>query len=350
MKFRYCLYCKKPVTKQNFRSRHLHADVVSATTESTANGVTGSKRKHQQIADVDSVGTDQASNDQGERIHEDEDAGHPKDVVLVTKVRENNGGGTSPNKIFASEKVSLEAEALSSHFSTAIVSRAVEIMQDDERMELQGKDSKSQVLHQGNCGSFLLIDPVTCHDPGTTKLQKGEKTGSCTNPHDETCSTMRESKGFSLDLLVESRDRANTACYELQIRHRRRLWLALFSQRPQALGMGIDNWLSQVLAVSDPARSWNIESDKVDAADWRSSATSDELDWTRQLEPTSSQLTKWLGLLGTRPETSVEGSKATAWLKRVLEVSCQDFEADDSTKNEAERRILKTSILPLEKT
>ncbi|KAG7346067.1 hypothetical protein IV203_005135 [Nitzschia inconspicua] len=27
VKFRYCLYCKKPVTKQNFRSRHLHADL-----------------------------------------------------------------------------------------------------------------------------------------------------------------------------------------------------------------------------------------------------------------------------------------------------------------------------------
>jgi len=27
VKFRYCFYCKKPVTKQNFRSRHLHADL-----------------------------------------------------------------------------------------------------------------------------------------------------------------------------------------------------------------------------------------------------------------------------------------------------------------------------------
>lgn len=27
VKFRYCAYCKKPVTKQNFRSRHLHADL-----------------------------------------------------------------------------------------------------------------------------------------------------------------------------------------------------------------------------------------------------------------------------------------------------------------------------------
>ena len=27
MKFRYCAYCKKPVTKQNFRSRHLHANL-----------------------------------------------------------------------------------------------------------------------------------------------------------------------------------------------------------------------------------------------------------------------------------------------------------------------------------
>lgn len=27
VKFRYCFYCKKPVTKQNFRSRHLHANL-----------------------------------------------------------------------------------------------------------------------------------------------------------------------------------------------------------------------------------------------------------------------------------------------------------------------------------
>lgn len=30
VKFRYCFYCKKPVTKQNFRSRHLHADLDSS--------------------------------------------------------------------------------------------------------------------------------------------------------------------------------------------------------------------------------------------------------------------------------------------------------------------------------
>lgn len=28
VKFRYCYFCKKPVTKQNFRSRHLHADLA----------------------------------------------------------------------------------------------------------------------------------------------------------------------------------------------------------------------------------------------------------------------------------------------------------------------------------
>lgn len=30
VKFRYCFYCKKAVTKQNFRSRHLHADLDSS--------------------------------------------------------------------------------------------------------------------------------------------------------------------------------------------------------------------------------------------------------------------------------------------------------------------------------
>eukprot|EP00934_Nitzschia_sp_Nitz4_P002595 Nitzschia sp. Nitz4//scaffold31_size150131//148928//149840//NITZ4_002857-RA/size150131-exonerate_est2genome-gene-0.66-mRNA-1//1//CDS//3329547746//2585//frame0 len=35
VKFRYCLYCRKPVTKQNFRSRHLHADDQEVLREST---------------------------------------------------------------------------------------------------------------------------------------------------------------------------------------------------------------------------------------------------------------------------------------------------------------------------
>lgn len=33
VKFRYCYYCKKPVTKQNFRSRHLHSDMDPNTSK-----------------------------------------------------------------------------------------------------------------------------------------------------------------------------------------------------------------------------------------------------------------------------------------------------------------------------
>lgn len=335
VKFRYCLYCKKPVTKQNFRSRHLHADVVSATSETTANGASGKKRKYH-LADIDSTGSDPASNERGEGSHEDDDdRSGPNDVVIVAKVQENYGRRMSPNNS-ASGKRSSEAEAQSSHLSTAIVSRAVEIMQDGERMELQGKDSEAQVLHESNSGNYLLIDPDSCHDPSSM-------TASNTKPHDETCDKMtRKSKGLSLDTLIESGDRTDTT-FELENLHRRRLWLTLFSKRPQDLGHGIDTWLSQVLVVSDPARSWNSEGDKVvDGADCEMNAGSDVPGLRRRQEPSSSQLAKWLGLLGTRPETSVEGSRATAWLKRVLEVSCQHFEDDDSTMNEAEHRILKT--------
>eukprot|EP00526_Cylindrotheca_closterium_P018514 CAMPEP_0113610724 /NCGR_PEP_ID=MMETSP0017_2-20120614/5179_1 /TAXON_ID=2856 /ORGANISM="Cylindrotheca closterium" /LENGTH=369 /DNA_ID=CAMNT_0000519631 /DNA_START=323 /DNA_END=1432 /DNA_ORIENTATION=- /assembly_acc=CAM_ASM_000147 len=35
VKFRYCYYCKKPVTKQNFRSRHLHADLAEKEKQKT---------------------------------------------------------------------------------------------------------------------------------------------------------------------------------------------------------------------------------------------------------------------------------------------------------------------------
>ncbi|CAJ1958548.1 unnamed protein product [Cylindrotheca closterium] len=36
VKFRYCYYCKKPVTKQNFRSRHLHADLAENEKKNTS--------------------------------------------------------------------------------------------------------------------------------------------------------------------------------------------------------------------------------------------------------------------------------------------------------------------------
>ena len=36
VKFRYCYYCKKPVTKQNFRSRHLHADLAEKANKRAA--------------------------------------------------------------------------------------------------------------------------------------------------------------------------------------------------------------------------------------------------------------------------------------------------------------------------
>jgi hypothetical protein len=39
VKFRYCLFCKKPVTKQNFRSRHLHAELDTAGVESTTSSI-----------------------------------------------------------------------------------------------------------------------------------------------------------------------------------------------------------------------------------------------------------------------------------------------------------------------
>lgn len=36
VKFRYCYFCKKPVTKQNFRSRHLHADLAEKEKNKTS--------------------------------------------------------------------------------------------------------------------------------------------------------------------------------------------------------------------------------------------------------------------------------------------------------------------------
>lgn len=336
VKFRYCLYCKKPVTKQNFRSRHLHADVACATTETSASVATGGKKRKHQGVDVDSTGSDQASSERGEGTHESEDDSRAKGVVMVAKFPENYGRGMMPNKNMGSGTVSSEGEALSSHLSTAIVSRAVAIMQEGERTELQTKDSQAKEVHGSNPGKYLLIDPITtCHDPCSMKVGKEEGTGSYIHQQDEPSDkVVTESKGLSLDTIAESGDPTTTTASTLQTLHRRSLWLALFSKRPQDLQNGMDTWLCQVLAVSDPARSWTIGSDKVDVADWKGVASSDEVVLTRQQERDGSQFAKWLSLLDTRPEATVQGSKATAWLQRVLEVSCQDYEDDELLRNQ----------------
>jgi hypothetical protein len=228
---------------------------------------------------------------------------------------------------FISDEVPLEAEAESSHLPAAIVSRAVEITQDGERTGLQVHDPDCSLLGESNSEICLAVDRATCQDPGSMKLNKEEGAESHAHPLDEAGEKKKEqSKGLSVDVVVESGGRIDTAC-ELQTLNRRRLWLELFTKRPQDLGNGVDAWLSQVLAVSDPSRSWNIEGDKVDEADLKGNTNSDAMDVAGKHEPTanSSQVAEWLSLLGTRPHKSVEGSKATAWLKRVLEVSCQDF-------------------------
>ena len=48
VKFRYCLHCKKPVTKQNFRSRHLHADLEKTSSTFKSPGVGAGMNKNQQ--------------------------------------------------------------------------------------------------------------------------------------------------------------------------------------------------------------------------------------------------------------------------------------------------------------
>jgi hypothetical protein len=47
VKFRYCAYCMKPVTKQNFRSRHLHADQAAAQKKIEDNVASQSSSKNQ---------------------------------------------------------------------------------------------------------------------------------------------------------------------------------------------------------------------------------------------------------------------------------------------------------------
>ena len=47
MKFRYCFYCRKPVTKQNFRSRHLHANLDPNNKNKDEKDVDRKKKKNQ---------------------------------------------------------------------------------------------------------------------------------------------------------------------------------------------------------------------------------------------------------------------------------------------------------------
>jgi hypothetical protein len=90
VKFRYCLVCKKPVTKQNFRSRHLHADLTNPDDASSEKMQTSSTKKNRKCP---------APQDSNE-----DDSTEPKICTEVGAPRDAKNAKTSEKTKEATEK------------------------------------------------------------------------------------------------------------------------------------------------------------------------------------------------------------------------------------------------------
>lgn len=119
-------------------------------------------------------------------------------------------------------------------------------------------------------------------------------------------STPMSLKRKSLEDLPASEPRDDSM--SLNVISRRRRWSTLLQKRPQDL-QRLSAWLSKVIAVSDMARSWTMT---------ESSLSDGTVCYASSVE----QQSKWNALFGKRPSGDESGDKYTAWLVRVLEVSC----------------------------
>mmetsp|Transcript_30829 Transcript_30829/g.72699 ORF Transcript_30829/g.72699 Transcript_30829/m.72699 type:complete len:591 (+) Transcript_30829:139-1911(+) len=90
VKFRYCFYCKKPVTKQNFRSRHLHADLDPSK-----------KKEGEKIVDSNSKGSkNKSTSDQKKAINASKSNERTIKKTMATSLQEGAIQGllTNDNK------------------------------------------------------------------------------------------------------------------------------------------------------------------------------------------------------------------------------------------------------------
>ena len=95
----------------------------------------------------------------------------------------------------------------------------------------------------------------------------------------------------------------------LEIVSRRRRWASLLGERPSELA-NMDIWLSQVITVSDMATPWH--------------ATESTLsDGTTSTRSSITQQSRWGSLLTERPANN-DGGAITAWLVKVMRVSCAE--------------------------
>lgn len=103
-------------------------------------------------------------------------------------------------------------------------------------------------------------------------------------------------------------------------------WTSLLSERPRGLASEIGAWITEVLAVSDMSRRWQVEEGVAADAGNNSVVPSPSSGSLFSAE----QLSRWKALLDERrpPSDSAEemGTQhATSWLSRVLEISCVDY-------------------------
>lgn len=234
MKFRYCLFCKKPVTKQNFRSRHLHADMENA-----------------QDINASVVGEDEAK--------------APAPRKRPPKKRAPVDFGSAPDR--------------KSPLGPASHSLKPPVMVEPD-----------------------VVVPDTIPDVNA----RMEGLQSQRPAMDET---------DDLPVLTSTREVGSVATKKstpavddaLRVVMRRRRWISLLSERPASF-QGMDSWVSEVISVSDTSKPFELKASGLSDGAVSSKVSVD-------------LLSNWSALLGQRPKSD-DGKAVTAWLTRVLDISC----------------------------
>ncbi len=326
VKFRYCLHCKKPVTKQNFRSRHLHAE-FGREKETSRKTPTGKKRKLElAVADLDSIEEgedDQASGSEGGlNVHNVIERDSQPATVLNRLVDPLEDERRQPIVL---EQVSSTLET--SPMATALVVSSGIQSSDGEGLSRRFGEQEKDV-EQGGGMSEKRRGRVT--DP---EERHGWCSAECTTRASDSIGkksleTRDESMVYSMYSTGDNRPNTESDTFgDIQIGDRTRRWVSLLAKRPQNLG-GMGAWITQVLFVSDKSRTWNFDGEGNHCGDEDESPNHEEfLGSSTKEKELFHRLANWKSLLEKRPDTA-NGSIATAWLMRVLEVSCTEFHDD----------------------
>ena len=320
------------MTKQNFRSRHLHAD-LDTQKASTPKQLAGKKRTLEK---------------QVYGLQEGE----------IRAKKGHNPTSYDPFAIRAKAKrtgvTSLGGKGDNSDVAVMLGVAAKATVPGDETA-LLGSSSSSSSVGRKKSVTQLLDGPVGPTISANSALvlafaNAAVGAGALERDGQEAALLLRgassgggggqlgsSSIADSKSSLLETSD--STTKDAIQTVSRRRRWASLLSERPQSLNSGFDVWISKVVFVSDLSRSWQ--------ASGGADALGDDV-----VSPKNSveQLSTWKSLLNERPSGMETGATISAWLSRVIEVSCMDYDpsttsasgADDSDGNTSEETAAST--------